>query len=479
MSEETPGVTYASSPTDEATAQRTRLLPLLAPWLRPAAWAPRTDRVSLRLAFLMHVLAGLGVLVVFLLLDRFEACLRHGDYDILRGLAKSLAQIIRVFEFHAVEALLVTTAVVAVIEIGCVVVALMVMSWGSADEPLRASFAHALRRVWLHTTQAVPLFVLGGAAVIIYEYKCWQFHVSPQYAAVRQSYWAYPWWVRYDEVIFGYVAVAVSLWFLWALFRAAGVHRKGSASARPPTCEYCGYNLTGTAIGGRCPECGVPAAMSLGPDVRRVTAYDLAPKGGFSVMQVCWLDAILSPKTIGRQIQVTQPSRRYRRCLTAVWVPAFVVCIVGFLVAAFVGERGYVRGYVSASEMVEILLAMPLVGVCVPAGVFLLAMLITGVVGMILSVREKRNLLPAAMQVQCYLGGFLLAWMVFGWFWTVLAISLDNARVFRGAGRAFRIDDDVVTFLFWLLPTAGSLLLDVVLVWKGTVATRYANRRDR
>lgn len=264
----------------------------------------------------------------------------------------------------------------------------------------------------------------------------------------------------------------MSLWFLWALFRAAGVPRRGSASARPPTCEYCGYNLTGTAIGGRCPECGVPAVMSLGPDVRRGTAYDRAPKGGFSVMQGCWVDAILSPKTIGRQIQVTQSSRRSRRCLTAVWVPAFVVCVVGSLVVFFVAERGRV----SASEMVELLLVMPLVGVCIPAGVFLLAMLITCAVGLYLSIREKRNLLPAAMQVQCYLGAFLLAWMVFGWFWTVLAISLDVARVFRGVGRAFRIDDDVMAFLFWLLPTAGSLLLDVVLVWKGTVAARYANR---
>ena len=76
----------------------------------------------------------------------------------------------------------------------------------------------------------------------------------------------YPWWIRNDEVIIGYIAVGVSLWFLWALFRAAGVPRKGLVAARPPTCEYCGYNLTGTPIEGRCPECGVPAVMSLGPD---------------------------------------------------------------------------------------------------------------------------------------------------------------------------------------------------------------------
>lgn len=473
MTEETRNVVCDPPRIDEATADRIRLLPLLAPWLRPAAWAPRTDRVSLRLAFLMHVLAGLGVLAVFLLLERFEACLRRGDHDMLRGLVKSLAQIISVFEFHAVEALLATAAIMAMIEIGCVVVALMIMPWAEADEPLRTSFARALRRVWLHTTQAVPLFVLGGAAVIIYEYKRWQFHVSPQYTVVRQSYhYTYPWWVRYDEVIIWYVAVALSVWFLWALFRAAGVPRRGSAPARPPTCEYCGYNLTGTAIESRCPECGVPAVMSLGPDVRRGTAYDRAPKGGFSVMEECWLDAILSPKTIGRQIQVTQPSRRYRRCLTAGTAPAFVVCIVGFLVALFVAERGHV----SAHEMVEILLAMPLVGVCVPAGVLLLAMLITCAVGFYLSIREKRNLLPAAMQMQCYLGGFLLAWLAFGWFWSTVCISLDNARAFRNLETALAIDDEALAFFLWFLPMAGLLFLDGILVWKGTSSARYANR---
>lgn len=457
---------------------RIRLLPLLAPWLRPAAWAPRTDRVPLRLAFLIHVLAGIGVLVAGLSIDPFSDWLRDNDFSFLHLWAESASRFVRVFERHTAEALLFTAVMVVLTEISCVVIALLVMLWGAADEPLRTSFAHALRRVWLHTTQAVPLFVLGGAPIAYMEHLRWLFMTSIQ---AQRTQWAwrgwetYPWWIRNDEVIIGYIAVAVSLWFLWALFRAAGVPRRDSEPDRPPTCEYCGYNLTGTAIEGRCPECGVPAVLSLGPDVRRGTAYDRAPKGGFSVMEECWLDAILSPKTIGRQIQVTQPSRRYRRCLTAVWVPAFVVCAVGLLVAFFVTQRGPV----SAGKMVELLLVMPLVGVCVPAGVFLLAMLIACAVGLYLSIREKRNLLPATVQMQSYLGGFLLAWMVFGWFWTVLAISLDNARAFRGVGRAFRIDDDVVAFLFWLLPTAGSLLLDVALVWKGTVAARYANRRDR
>ncbi len=273
-------------------------------------------------------------------------------------------------------------------------------------------------------------------------------------------------------MIIGYVAVAVSLWFLWALFRAAGVPRRDSEPDRPPTCEYCGYNLTGTAIEGRCPECGVPAVLSLGPDVRRGTAYDRAPKGGFSVMQGCWLDAVFCPKTIGRQIQVTQPSRRYRRCLTAILVPALAVSAIGFFMAMFAAERGRL----DANEIVEILLLVPLMAVCCPAAAVLLAMLMASVGGTFLSVQDKRNLLPAAVQMQCSLGGFLLLWQTFGWIWGTIAVSLDNAGLFRYLEEVLLLDDDIMAFLFWFLPTAGLLFPDGILVWKGTSAARYANR---
>ena len=451
---------------------RIRLLPLLAPWLRPAAWAPRTDRVPLRLAFLIHVLAGIGVLVAGLSIDPFSDWLRDNDFSFLHLWAESASRFVRVFERHTAEAILFTAVMVVLTEISCVVIALLVMLWGAAGEPLRTSFAHALRRVWLHTTQVVPLFILGGVPITYMEHLCWMFRRSAYSLPGPRDWNTFPWWVRYEEVIIGYVAVAVSLWFLWALFRAAGVPRRDSEPDRPPTCEYCGYNLTGTAIEGRCPECGVPAVLSLGPDVRRGTAYDRAPKGGFSVMQGCWLDAVFCPKTIGRQIQVTQPSRRYRRCLTAILVPALAVSAIGFFMAMFAAERGRL----DANEIVEILLLVPLMAVCCPAAAVLLAMLMASVGGTFLSVQDKRNLLPAAVQMQCSLGGFLLLWQTFGWIWGTIAVSLDNAGLFRYLEEVLLLDDDIMAFLFWFLPTAGLLFLDGILVWKGTSAARYANR---
>lgn len=469
VTEEPPGVAYTSARIDEVTAGRKRLLPLLAPWLRPAAWAPRTDRVPLGLAFLMHLLAGIGVLIICLSIDPFSEWLRSDEYGMLHLMGESVLRLAKVFERHTSEALLITAGTVAVVEIGCVLLALMMMPWGAVDEPVRASFAHALRRVWLHTTQAAPMFVLAGIPITYMEHLRWLFMRSMQW---RGPWETWPWWVRNDEVIIGYFGVVMPLWFVWGLFRAAGVARSGSAPTRPPTCEYCGYNLTGTPIGGRCPECGIPAISSLGPHVRTGTAYDRAAAGGFAAMRQCWLEAILSPTAIGRQMQVNSPSRKHRRCLTATLVPAFVVSTIGFFLTVFAAERGSL----DAHQMVEILSVVPIVAVCVPAGVVLLAVLMVSVVGAFLSIRDKRNLLPAAVQMQCYLGGFLLLWQAFGWIWARITISLGNARLFWDLQGALRVDHEFLAFLFWFLPSTGLLLLDAVLLWKGTSAARYANR---
>ncbi|MGQ9650686.1 MAG: hypothetical protein ACUVXJ_11295 [Phycisphaerae bacterium] len=83
-----------------------------------------------------------------------------------------------------------------------------------------------------------------------------------------------PFLVRHDEAIIAFLCTVGSAWFLWALLRAIGARRTIASVRRPPTCEHCGYNLTGTTIEGRCPECGTPAIESLGPHVRPGTEWD-------------------------------------------------------------------------------------------------------------------------------------------------------------------------------------------------------------
>lgn len=46
--------------------------------------------------------------------------------------------------------------------------------------------------------------------------------------------------------------------------------------AAPVACVRCGYNLTGSALGGTCPECGTPVTRSIGGN-----ATD--PTSGFAI----------------------------------------------------------------------------------------------------------------------------------------------------------------------------------------------------
>src|SRR5271170_2542469 len=45
-------------------------------------------------------------------------------------------------------------------------------------------------------------------------------------------------------------------------------------------CEGCGYVLDGLPAGDRCPECGKPTVESVGPDVRRLAAWEDAGSRG-------------------------------------------------------------------------------------------------------------------------------------------------------------------------------------------------------
>ena len=105
-----------------------------------------------------------------------------------------------------------------------------------------------------------------------------------------------------------------------------------------------------------------------------------------------------------------------------------------------------------------------------------MALLVAALVGLALSWQSGRNLLPAAMQMQACLGLFVALWGLFASAWTVLWIGMGSGRVFFRWSQILGIDFKLIVVSAWLLPFATWLVLDGILVWKGTAAARYANK---
>ncbi len=482
---------------------------LLACWARPATIAPRLARLKLRWAYLIHLLAGLAFFLGFLLLAQIDVWNAGQPFDVFGELAEEFTQ-------DWEEAGLITAFTVLSIEAGFVALALIVLPWGAADERLRSSWAHALRFTWLHTTHAVALLLVIGPAILVLSDVSRSYrrtHPMPQHdfqyppppvpppnatpgsQAMKdfqkaQAQWQREmqelndaWWLKYrswqrtqpflvqhDEAIITWLCIAGSAWILWALFRSVGARRAPAIVGRPPTCEFCGYNLTGTAIDSRCPECGTPAIDSLGPHVRTGTDWDRG--GGLLAWWRCGLDAVFRPDTLGRQIQVTTQPRRFRS-----------FCWSLILSTAFVGMAAVPIGYVLIYRHsplkydLEILtIGSPISGACSGAGMLMIAMLIAGVVGMIQTWQNGRNLLPAAAQVASYLSLLFLAWGLFMAVWITLFCAAVEQAWFRNWMMTYGPSIVFLAFSILVGPQLVWLAICFVLVWKGTAAARYANK---
>jgi len=515
MSDETPNLIHVPARTDEKTVERTRLLPLLAPWLRPVRWAPVVARTPLRSCFAIHLLGALAAFVTCMVMVDLESA--------ASGMSWSPWADFGLFWMdHPGIAAVVTVICVCSIELCFLAAAFILTPWGAGDERLRSSYAHALRHTWLLSTQAVPLILLIGLMIVPisaaarsfedrHPYPDFTFSTPPptfpagaapdsqamkdfqaaqaEYLSQSRSYgtrWrqamrdyerTQPFLVRNRPELIGWTCIVAGAWVLWSLLRAIGAPRELSPIIRPPTCEFCGYNLTGAAIDRECPECGIPAADSLGLDARPGTPIDLATKANrLSAWWECGIEAIRRPRRFGQLIQVNQSSRRYRWSLA-------VLLLLGILAAAPTYVASLRIQFMNVDEDLYFFLGKEFLTVGMPAVSVSSAVCMAGavlvaaaIVGWVMSWRTGRNLLPAAMQMQAHLCLFMIFWIPVGCAWTVLTFFLEATDVFRDLEPTLLIDWDVLEFLFWLAPVAAWLFLDVVLLWKGVSAARYANK---
>lgn len=482
---------------------------LLTCWLRPATNAPRLTHLKLRWAYLIHILAGLAFFVGLLAFVQIGISRASGRQNAIVELALEVGS-------HWQEAALVTSLTVAGIEAGFVFLALILLPWAAADERLRSSWAHALRFTWLHTTHALALLlVMGPIFVGLADIRRSYYRTHPpprwdiQYpsypttppnalpgsqamkdyeAAVAQHQQAVqdlhntwrskyqswrrtqPFLVQHGEAIIGWLYAAGSAWFLWALFRAAGTPRSLPIGERPPTCEFCGYNLTGTAIESRCPECGTPAIESLGSHVRAGTDWDR--DGGLRGLWHSGMEAVFRPGRLGHQIQVTTQPRRFRSLCWALILPAGLIGAAAVPVCyALISHQNPLT-----HDIEVITIGLPLTAASSGVGMFLLAMLIASIVGMIQTWQNKRNLLPAAAQTASYLHPVFTAWGLFGAMWFALFSVVVQSSWFNNSMMTLGGTAVLLAFASLFAPHLAWLVISIVLTWKGTAAARYANK---
>jgi len=121
-------------------------------------------------------------------------------------------------------------------------------------------------------------------------------------------------------------------------------------------------------------------------------------------------------------------------------------------------------------------LAGPYIGFTATALIFWVGMLVTSVIGLTLSARNGRNMLPAASQIACYLSGFVAVFTLISSALILLAVVAVENHWLRKAARILGSDDDILVPLL----CAGFCLVWMaalpVLLWRGTNAARYANR---
>ncbi len=467
-------------------------------WLMPATAARRCADVSLARAYVIHVILSLitaGLITLLAIwVDESERILLYG---LLQVIERFLSSILHEIAANPWLSLAVVAGVTMGVEAAVLALALLATPWGARDEPMSRSIANGLRRTWLNTVCAIPATLVIGLCVsgLTLALRDWERRYPPpsnpsvvdsagrrmnaatQGGRNSRIEWKrrHPWYLRNEnkEGLMGHVCFLAAAWFLWTVLRSVGADRAVPPPDRPPTCEKCGYNLTAARMDGHCPECGVPVVLSLGPDVRPGTPWQRRAAGGrWRAWYKCARDAVLRPRSFGRQIQVGGRASDHRLFL-AMHLPAMF--LVGFfgVILCYVAQMGH---FPYRHDVEVLWLVAPFVGYASAISAFACVLATSWLVALYYQITDKRNLLAGATQMTSYLTTWVFLGICFAGSTGALTMALQP--LFRQYRLAFRlgIGLDLLMFLGWLslnlIWVAGYLLL----VRRGMTGCRYANR---
>lgn len=422
---------------------------LLTAWLWPATTARRMAHALLAGVWLLHLFASVLTVVAIMFLVAWSKTDASGDINRIISEFTSLIVSSASYVGHQPSVL---AASALGIEAAFLGLAFLVMPWGACDEALRNSYRNSLRQTWLQTAHFIPVVLIVGTIGI----------VSARWAS------------DYAGALAGLIVIAMPLWLLWGLLRGVGAARTVPAVARPPTCEECGYNLTSIPMDSRCPECGEAVAASLGPDARSGTVWQRRREiGRFTAWWQCCVAVMRRPHEFGRQLCTVSPGTDHR------WFFALHFPLIFFAGSAGIITAALLSAGVSevTSDPVIPLLIMSMFGCACVAGAVMFTLLVVVVIGVLESVRYKRNLLPGTMQVACYLGGYLALWALFGAATGGLVVTVHEKTSWFNSLEDFTgIYRDLLAQLTWLLPNLACCIGYCLLVRRGTAGTQYANR---
>ncbi len=279
--------------------------------IRPIWATKRTDQVGLIKAYLFHIVTAILGFLAVMLVSAVSTAIRHEFVNSVGSEFVKIGDDLWVIANRYPNEFLLGVAVsVGIVELSFAIFALLLAPWGARDEKFKTSLSHAFRQSWLHTINIVVAIVICAVATVVIGYcnTAWRITHTPDYGIyltppnvpkAQQStspewkaymkkyqeqqsrYWSeyqkwqrnWPWWVYYEEEVIGVVWCAGAFWTACSFAMAVGTRRRVTPMERPPLCENCGYNLSGTDRDSRCPECGEGVELSFGANLRTGPAW--------------------------------------------------------------------------------------------------------------------------------------------------------------------------------------------------------------
>lgn len=431
----------------------------MAALFRPVRAVRRADHLPLWKAWGIHLAGTLLAWIVTLLLVAWsEAPDNASPVQVLGALFIILTDLVGELDQVAVWVAIIFTALG--IELVWLVSAAVMMPWSAHDEPMRQSYRRALRRLCLITPHLATIIVLAGGMMIWID---------------RQS-WDYSEWFSFGEIFQFFVFTAACLWSLWFVLAALGCLAPTAFCCWPARCEGCGYQLTGLQPDQDCPECGLAIERTLS----HTTRPGIRGPGGIGWWLKQSYKAIRRPTEFGNSMHVLSPDAGHRRCLafTLVLLMLASPIAMGALYMAIEAVESYVdrNNTFDWDQLIFISIVVGLwMGLLMTGILVAVALMGSGLAGILEGWRNGRNLMPAAIRGACYTSCFGLFWALVLWCNLMMFVIIMELDLLNPITRRYNLfPEDVALTWFGGVILIG-LMIYLFLIGRVTKAARYAN----